>query len=120
MKRTKKKTRKEIAKEQTAEVMAKLHKAWKPHQVHHIFGRVGRLAACRALCVPMKKKPGAASHHDGQAELIADFKKLYRFDRDAMRVANRFNRDKTTCWWESCRHWRTCLLAKKAREEDGK
>ena len=65
--------------------MAKLHAAWKPAEVHHIFGRVGRLVACRYFCVPIKKKKGAANHHDGHAELLQKLKNAYWENKKAMK-----------------------------------
>ena len=99
---------------QLAELMARMHAVCPPGiEVHHIFGRVGRLAACRRFCCYLTVPKGGANHHDHHPSILKGLRDGHREERQKMIEANEHNRDVTTCWWTECIHhkYRTCELA---------
>lgn len=79
------------------------------YQIHHVYGRDGRLAACRLFCCPL-----ALEEHDEMGRLgpviIKVLRRSYRSLYLRMQEGNDQNRDQNTCWWRSCPHIGTCPL----------
>ena len=101
-------------------VMAKLKARCRPGwQIHHIFSRPGRLAACEFFCCEMKVRPGAASHHDKTEKLRSGLRDHFRPMLRMMEKANIQNMSQATCWWQECAHAFDCPLYENGPSSDG-
>ena len=61
------------------EIMAELKaQCARDEEVHHVWGRLGRLAACRLFCVRLTRPRGGANHHDHPPEVLKAFRDTMR------------------------------------------
>lgn len=82
-------------------------------QVHHIFGRVGRLQACRYFCVNLGVPEGGANHHDLPPQVLKRLRDENRADFLSFEAANVQNLDPTSCWYR-CVYHQVCQLYERA------
>jgi hypothetical protein len=92
-------------------VMAKLKAQTPDFELHHIFGRTGRLAACARFIVGLTPGDHRGEGYGARLEKIRDEQ---RWAWLAMQKANYRNRDQTTCWWEECDRRKDCPLYEEA------
>jgi len=101
------------------EIAAELKTRHMGMELHHVFGRTGRMLACRAFIVPLERKPGAANHHDGQTELLVKLRDDRRELLRQMMAANAQNMDPCTCWFSACVYANeSCPLYRRALVKD--
>ena len=86
-------------------------------EVHHVFGRTGRLAACRLFCVRLTRPRGGANHHDHPPEVLKSFRDNMRAEFMEFCRVNYGNRDQTTCWYR-CMFAYICPLYEQSPIED--
>lgn len=88
----------------------RLRRKYAHDELHHIYGRTGRLLACARFVVPVSR----IEH--GDPATIAALRKWNRAEYLEFQRANRLNRDVTTCLWAACPQRIDCALAKRAME----
>ena len=108
----------DVRKLQWREIAAELKARHPGFELHHVFGRTGRLLACRAFIVPMARLEGAANHHDGQAERVGKMRDDRMDLLRQMAEANKQNMDPASCWFASCVHSGSCPLYRRACAKD--
>ena len=93
--------------EMTAQVMAQIKRDYPNLELHHIFGRIGRLAACRKLIAPLTPDDHRGKGYGARLEGIRDkFRNLYL----EIKKANWLNRNQSTCWYRRCDRRKECPL----------
>jgi hypothetical protein len=96
---------------QLRKIWLKLARNWKTGdprgELHHIFGRDGRLLACQLFIRRL------AFNHDSETELKELLRQENRREHIIMRTANRANNDMTTCWYSKCWFRSVCPLYEK-------
>jgi len=95
------------------EVFARWHRPG--HELHHVYGRVGRLSACALFLAPLRRKEHQGP---GSPQIIRALREEYRKQYLAMMEMNEANRDSSTCWYVDCPRDKqdTCPLYRRARE----
>lgn len=82
-------------------------------EVHHVFGRAGRLAACRLFCVRLTRPRGGANHHDHPPEVLQEFRDTMREEFLEFCRVNYQNADQCKCWYD-CVYSYVCPLYEEA------
>jgi hypothetical protein len=104
----KKHKKKNGAKLEAARAMVARLKLNRPDmELHHVFGRVGRLEFCPCFMVPLTPDDHRGKGYGARLELLRD---NMRNEFLEMKTANWQNRDLLSCWWKDCKHKEGCVL----------